>query len=246
MDQRGARRFGDDPDRRRLRRLPLRPAGGADPPPVAPAGVCPVSTADADTDSASDCQCCADTDSDGFPVRDTAHTRRRRTPAHQPHRALLEVRHPRHLTAPARECGGCAGSVNAGRLACRHTRRIHHRRGGRLIQPGIRDRHPGHRRPDRACRYPGTASAAAMNPRALGAWALAGVTIALATGNPIYRVLVLLCALNVLIALRRPGVSLRGLLVALARRGSVSRSRPPRWQATPGSTRSSCCRLASR
>lgn len=54
-----------------------------------------------------------------------------------------------------------------------------------------------------------------MNPRALGAWALAGVTIALATGNPVYRVLVLLCALNVLIALRRPAVSFRGLLVAL-------------------------------
>lgn len=54
-----------------------------------------------------------------------------------------------------------------------------------------------------------------MNPRALGVWALAGVTIALATGNPIYRVLVLLCALNVLVTLRRPGISLRGLLVAL-------------------------------
>jgi energy-coupling factor transport system permease protein len=54
-----------------------------------------------------------------------------------------------------------------------------------------------------------------MNPRALGTWALAGVTIALATGNPVYRVLVLLCALNLLIALRRPAVSLRGLLVAL-------------------------------
>jgi energy-coupling factor transport system permease protein len=54
-----------------------------------------------------------------------------------------------------------------------------------------------------------------MNPKALGAWAFSGVTIALATGNPVYRVLVLLCALNVLIALRRPDVSLRGLLIAL-------------------------------
>jgi energy-coupling factor transport system permease protein len=54
-----------------------------------------------------------------------------------------------------------------------------------------------------------------MNPRALGAWAVSGVTIALATGNPVYRVLVLLCALNVLIALRRPGVSMRALVVAL-------------------------------
>jgi energy-coupling factor transport system permease protein len=54
-----------------------------------------------------------------------------------------------------------------------------------------------------------------MNPRALAAWSLSGVTIALATGNPVYRVLVLLCALNVLIALRRPGVVLRGLFIAL-------------------------------
>jgi energy-coupling factor transport system permease protein len=46
-------------------------------------------------------------------------------------------------------------------------------------------------------------------------WTVAGVTIALSTGNPIYRLLVLLCALNVLIALRRPGASVRGLLVAL-------------------------------
>ena len=54
-----------------------------------------------------------------------------------------------------------------------------------------------------------------MNPRGLCAWALAGVTIALATGNPVYRLLVLLCALNILMALRRPGVSVRGLLIAL-------------------------------
>ena len=54
-----------------------------------------------------------------------------------------------------------------------------------------------------------------MNPRALGAWSFAGMTIALATGNPVYRVLVLLCALNVLVALRRPDVRLRGLIVAL-------------------------------
>jgi energy-coupling factor transport system permease protein len=55
-----------------------------------------------------------------------------------------------------------------------------------------------------------------MNPRALAAWSLSGITIALATGNPVYRMLVVLCALNVLVALRRPEVSLRGLLVALA------------------------------
>jgi energy-coupling factor transport system permease protein len=55
-----------------------------------------------------------------------------------------------------------------------------------------------------------------MNPRALAAWSLSGITIALASGNPVYRLLVLLCAINVLAALRRSDVSLRGLLIALA------------------------------
>jgi energy-coupling factor transport system permease protein len=54
-----------------------------------------------------------------------------------------------------------------------------------------------------------------MNPRALAAWCLSGITVALATGNPIYRLLLLLCALNVLTALRRADASLRGLLIAL-------------------------------
>jgi energy-coupling factor transport system permease protein len=54
-----------------------------------------------------------------------------------------------------------------------------------------------------------------VNPRALAAWSVSGITIALASGNPVYRVLVLLCALNVLVALRRPDVSLRGLAIAL-------------------------------
>ncbi|MFZ0128202.1 MAG: energy-coupling factor transporter transmembrane component T [Candidatus Dormiibacterota bacterium] len=54
-----------------------------------------------------------------------------------------------------------------------------------------------------------------MNPRALAAWSISGITIALASGNPVYRVLVLLCALNVLVALRRPEVSLRGVAIAL-------------------------------
>jgi energy-coupling factor transport system permease protein len=54
-----------------------------------------------------------------------------------------------------------------------------------------------------------------MNPRALAVWSLSGVTIALSTGSPVYRMVVLLCALNVLIAFRRPGVSIRGLLIAL-------------------------------
>ena len=61
-----------------------------------------------------------------------------------------------------------------------------------------------------------------MNPRALAAWSLSGITIALATGNPVYRVLVLLCALNVLVALRRPEVSLRGLGTALMVAGLIA------------------------
>ncbi len=61
-----------------------------------------------------------------------------------------------------------------------------------------------------------------MNARALTAWSLSGVTIALATGNPVYRVLVLLCALNVLVSLRRPEVSLRGLGIALVVAGLVA------------------------
>jgi energy-coupling factor transport system permease protein len=54
-----------------------------------------------------------------------------------------------------------------------------------------------------------------VNPRALAAWSVSGITVALASGNPVYRGLVLLCALNVLVALRRPDVSLRGLTIAL-------------------------------
>ena len=61
-----------------------------------------------------------------------------------------------------------------------------------------------------------------MNPRALAAWSLSGSTIALATGNPVYRVLVLLAALNVLVALRRPDVSLRGLGIALLLAGLIA------------------------
>lgn len=61
-----------------------------------------------------------------------------------------------------------------------------------------------------------------MNPRALAVWSLAGVTIALASGSPVYRVLVLLCALNVLVALRRPEVRLRALLTALLVAGAIS------------------------
>ncbi len=55
-----------------------------------------------------------------------------------------------------------------------------------------------------------------MNPRALAVWSFSGVTVALSTGSPVYRTLVLLCAVNVLVAFRRPEVSIRGLLIALA------------------------------
>jgi energy-coupling factor transport system permease protein len=54
-----------------------------------------------------------------------------------------------------------------------------------------------------------------VNPRALATWSVSSITVALASGNPVYRVLVLLCALNVLVALRRPDVSLRGVAIAL-------------------------------
>jgi energy-coupling factor transport system permease protein len=61
-----------------------------------------------------------------------------------------------------------------------------------------------------------------MNPRALALWGLSAVTIALASGNPVYRVLVLLCALNVLVALRRPDTRLRALLIALLVAGAIA------------------------
>ncbi len=61
-----------------------------------------------------------------------------------------------------------------------------------------------------------------MNPRALAVWSFAGMTIALASGNPLYRLLVLLCALNVLVALRRPEVRLRGLCFALLVAGAIA------------------------
>ena len=61
-----------------------------------------------------------------------------------------------------------------------------------------------------------------MNPRSLAAWSLAGMTIALASGNPVYRVLVLLCALNVVVMLHRPDVRIRGLFLALVVAGCIA------------------------
>lgn len=55
-----------------------------------------------------------------------------------------------------------------------------------------------------------------MNPRAVAVWAVAGVMVALVTGNPVYRVLVLLIAANVLLRRRLPGRRLGALFTATA------------------------------
>ena len=73
-----------------------------------------------------------------------------------------------------------------------------------------------------------------MNPRAFAVWSLSGVTIALATGSPVYRTLVLLCALNVLIAFRRPGVSIHGLLIALGVAAAIAIATTTLARATVG------------
>ena len=54
-----------------------------------------------------------------------------------------------------------------------------------------------------------------MNARALAGWTLAAVFVALATTNPVYRVLVALAALNVVLATLLPGRSARPLLRAV-------------------------------
>jgi energy-coupling factor transport system permease protein len=53
-----------------------------------------------------------------------------------------------------------------------------------------------------------------VNPRAWAAWSAASLVVVLTSTNPVYRVLVLLVALNVLVALRRADASLRPLLLA--------------------------------
>ena len=55
-----------------------------------------------------------------------------------------------------------------------------------------------------------------MNPRAIGAWSLAALSIAVSTTNPVYRAVVGLCALNLVLARGRPGVRLRPLVVTAA------------------------------
>ncbi len=54
-----------------------------------------------------------------------------------------------------------------------------------------------------------------INPRALAAWSASALVVVLTSTNPVYRVLVLLVALNVLLSLRRRDASLRALLFAV-------------------------------
>ncbi|MGI8609168.1 MAG: CbiQ family ECF transporter T component [Candidatus Dormibacteria bacterium] len=54
-----------------------------------------------------------------------------------------------------------------------------------------------------------------MNPRAVAAWVAACLAIVLLVNNPVYRGLVALVAINLLVAHRRPGLSLRPLLLLL-------------------------------
>ena len=56
---------------------------------------------------------------------------------------------------------------------------------------------------------------ARMNVRAVAAWCAAALLIALVTNNPVYRVLVLLAALNLLAARRRQGTRLRPVLLGI-------------------------------
>jgi energy-coupling factor transport system permease protein len=55
-----------------------------------------------------------------------------------------------------------------------------------------------------------------MSTRALAAWSASGLVIALSTSNPVYRGVVLLCALNLLLARGRRGPRLRLLLIGIA------------------------------
>jgi len=55
-----------------------------------------------------------------------------------------------------------------------------------------------------------------MNARALGVWCLAALTVALASANPVYRLLVVAAALNVLVARKRPDARLRPMLLIVA------------------------------
>ena len=54
-----------------------------------------------------------------------------------------------------------------------------------------------------------------MNARALAAWSGSGLCIALSTNNPVYRALVLLCAVNLVLARGTSPTRLRQVLVGV-------------------------------
>jgi energy-coupling factor transport system permease protein len=61
-----------------------------------------------------------------------------------------------------------------------------------------------------------------MNSRAFGAWTGAALVVVLTSTNPVYRTLVLLIALNLLLALRRQDARLRPLFIAVGIAGVVA------------------------
>ena len=61
-----------------------------------------------------------------------------------------------------------------------------------------------------------------MNARAWAVWSAAALVMVLSSTNPVYRGLVLLVALNALLALRRPDTALRPLLIAVAVAAAVA------------------------
>jgi energy-coupling factor transport system permease protein len=61
-----------------------------------------------------------------------------------------------------------------------------------------------------------------MSARAWAAWSAAALVVVLTSTNPVYRVLVLLVALNVLLTLRRPDAALRPMFIAVAAGGAVA------------------------
>lgn len=61
-----------------------------------------------------------------------------------------------------------------------------------------------------------------MSARALSAWSLSALVITLSSGNPVYRALVAVAALNVILALRRPEARVGTLLRAVVLAGVVA------------------------
>lgn len=61
-----------------------------------------------------------------------------------------------------------------------------------------------------------------MSARATATWSATAMVVVIAGNNPVYRVLVALAALNLLLAARRPGRSLKGLLMLVLTAGVFS------------------------